>query len=359
MPKQLRHDILEAYDMPMPASYWQRQKKFSVNLNESAFATDRQLEDQRFLRDANRNPQAGVLLKCDKVKSEKTAPTLHVDPLKVKAKVINKVVREASGVYNYTIVAPIRSDAQKKRNDNSNLDPDTNPLVAAYRKESNSKPVIMSFGHRPRSASRTFNPGTMKIRLKHGEVVASAPGKSGFGLSVAVLQQLLKAPKLPRQGELEASNPLSRLQLQPLESSGLSNSGILISRGDFDFSTSDLDNAALLRSRSGEQNSSQQLSPDTQEKDDWLSQNTRSIAAPNRMRKTKGKNKPRFKQALCQEIPWDESFRQIKAKDMKEKKSDKLNEIAEMSILERLQRFNKKAAVIEPSSGCCENKQRL
>ena len=28
----------------------------------------------------------------------------------------------------------------------------------------------MNFGHRPRSANRTFHPATMKIKLDHGEI---------------------------------------------------------------------------------------------------------------------------------------------------------------------------------------------
>ena len=55
------------------------------------------------------------------------------------------------------------------------------------------KPVVCSFGHRPKSASRTFLPATMKFRLKHGEVVKSETVQTGFGLPVAVLAKVLKA----------------------------------------------------------------------------------------------------------------------------------------------------------------------
>jgi hypothetical protein len=44
-------------------------------------------------------------MKNDKLKSERVAPKLTTDPLKVKAKVLNKIVREATGVYNYTITS--------------------------------------------------------------------------------------------------------------------------------------------------------------------------------------------------------------------------------------------------------------
>jgi hypothetical protein len=55
MIRRIRNDsILEEYD-PMPASYWQRNKKPNIDLNsDSPFASDRQLEDQRFSMMKNR-----------------------------------------------------------------------------------------------------------------------------------------------------------------------------------------------------------------------------------------------------------------------------------------------------------------
>jgi hypothetical protein len=111
------------------------------------------------------------------------------------------------------------------------IDPDTHPRLKVYAKEARLKPIICSFGHRPSSASRTFHPATMRLKLKHGEIIkthtqsssSSAAGvadgtkqqthtnahtqgntnntskhaaKTGFGLSVNVLSKLLYAPKL-------------------------------------------------------------------------------------------------------------------------------------------------------------------
>jgi hypothetical protein len=58
---------------------------------------------------------------------------------------------------------------------------------------------MTSFGHRPSSASRTFHPATMKVRLRHGEIAKSDKKAvtTGFGLPVAILSKLLHAPKLP------------------------------------------------------------------------------------------------------------------------------------------------------------------
>ena len=70
-----------------------------------------------------------------------------------------------------------------------------------YAKEASKKPVMVSFGHRPRSASRTFHPATMKFRLRHGEL-AMVGGKDtyGFGLPVSILEKILHAPKLEMHG---------------------------------------------------------------------------------------------------------------------------------------------------------------
>lgn len=71
-----------------------------------------------------------------------------------------------------------------------------------YREQSNTNPIMCSFGHRPKSASRTFHPGTMKIRLKKSEVAEPAPiGRNGFGLPPSVLSKLLHAPKIYHPGE--------------------------------------------------------------------------------------------------------------------------------------------------------------
>jgi hypothetical protein len=47
----------------------------------------------------------------------------------MKAKVVNKIVREASGVHNYTLVPPILSQVHE----NIAIDSDTHPLMKPYR----------------------------------------------------------------------------------------------------------------------------------------------------------------------------------------------------------------------------------
>lgn len=107
---------------------------------------------------------------------------------------INKIVREVSGVHTYTLVPPI---VKKGKRVKQVVDPDTHPLMKPYRDESTRNPVMCSFGHRPSSASRTFHPSTMNFRLQHEEVAAVAgKGQSGFGLQPAVLAKLLHAPHL-------------------------------------------------------------------------------------------------------------------------------------------------------------------
>lgn len=119
-----------------------------------------------------------------------------------KAKVINKIVRETSGVHNYTLVPPLSHEDSKKSSSHESIDPDTHPLMKPYREQSNTNPIMCSFGHRPKSASRTFHPGTMKIRLTKGEIAQPARnGRNGFGLPPSILSKLLHAPKIHHPGE--------------------------------------------------------------------------------------------------------------------------------------------------------------
>lgn len=189
---------VEQFEKPMPSHYWLRNKKQSVHyIHDTPFATERQLEDQRLLMQKNRNPQYLVPTKVDKVRSQTISATIGASrPEAVKANVLNKIVREASGIHNYTIVAPVKSKDSKPTFEK--LEPETNPRVRPYAKEAKMKPVLCSFGHRPRSASRTFHPATMRFRLKHGEIAQGGDNvyKTGFGLPVSVLAQVLKAPKL-------------------------------------------------------------------------------------------------------------------------------------------------------------------
>jgi hypothetical protein len=196
--------IIQQYELPKPSSYWKRNKKQSVNyIYDSPFATERQLEDQRLLQVKNRNPQLLNPTKVERVRSEiMIAKHGSSRPVAIKANVINKVVREASGVHNYTIIAPPRAKASEGNPsaDEDIMDAETHPLMAPYAREAKSKPVVVSFGHRPRSASRMFHAATMRMKLRHQEV-AKHTGKSGFGLPVAVLAKVLRAPKILSEEE--------------------------------------------------------------------------------------------------------------------------------------------------------------
>jgi hypothetical protein len=190
---------IQQFDDSKVKNHWRRNKKATVDLMEMPVAIDRQLEDQRIQSEFNRNPRANIPTKVDKVRSEQIiAKKGSSRDVGIKANVVNKFVREASGIHTYTLVPPPRRKGEVIPID---ADPETNPFVKTYAKETKKKPVIVSFGHRPSSASRTFNPGTMKIRMKHNEF-AKAPkeGKFEFGLSVGILGKLLNAPKIDAPG---------------------------------------------------------------------------------------------------------------------------------------------------------------
>jgi len=177
------------------SNHWKRNKRASIDLLELPVAVDRQLEDQRLIMERNRNPQLNVPTKVDKVRSEQIIAKVGATrAVAVKAAVLNKIVREASGINTYVITAPPRSVDDEPEDIH---DPDTNPHFKSYAKETKKKPQIMSFGHRPRSASRTFNPSTMRFRMRHGEMIkAGRDGQYGFGLPVGILAKILKAPKI-------------------------------------------------------------------------------------------------------------------------------------------------------------------
>lgn len=145
----------------------------------------------------NRNPHGSDLTKGDKLRSEKFCVKRgDANALRTKARVLNNIIREESGQHTYTLVPPVMKRDKKAK---KIVDPDTHPLLKPYRDESVRNPVMCSFGHRPSSASRTFHPSTMSVRLRHEEVAPTGePGKHSFGLQPAILSKLLHAPPLPK-----------------------------------------------------------------------------------------------------------------------------------------------------------------
>jgi hypothetical protein len=210
MVQVVKEGSIELLDHAHSETYWLRNKKPKVDLyRESPFAIDRQLEDQRYLMEKNRNPQIQEFTKVDRLRSDKIVATQGITrPVAMKANVVNKVVREATGIHNYTIIPPPRSITNPSgKAPREKLEPETNPRVRAYASESKAKPVLMSFGHRPRSASRTFHPSTMKFRLKAGEILpTTSSNKMSVGLPVAVLDKVLHAPPITKLDELISEN---------------------------------------------------------------------------------------------------------------------------------------------------------
>jgi hypothetical protein len=209
----VKEGSIELVNNAKPEAYWLRNKKPKVNFyHDTPFAVDRQLEDQRLLMERNKNPQLQVFTKVDKLRSDKISAKQGITrSVAMKANVVNKIVREASGVHNYTIIAPPRSITNPDgKMPKERLEPETNPKVKSYANESKAKPIVCSFGHRPRSASRTFHPSSMRFRLRPGEILpsvgGSSPSKSGpskvIGLSVAVLAKVLHAPAIKKLDEL-------------------------------------------------------------------------------------------------------------------------------------------------------------
>ena len=212
---------VQRYEDSRVKNHWRRKKKATVDLLELPVAVDRQLADQREQMAFNRNPRLHEPTKCDKVRSEQIiAKQGNSRDVGIKAKVLNKIVREASGMHSYVIVPPPRLKGEVVEVD---PDPETNPFVKLYAKETKKKPLIVSFGHRPRSASRVFNPGTMRLRMKHNEMArAPAEGKFEFGLPAGILGKLLKAPHINPAGEMPDDSQDFDLDGRSLESGSMS-----------------------------------------------------------------------------------------------------------------------------------------
>ena len=110
-----------------------------------------------------------------------------------------------------------------KKNNNKIIDHNgfqsSNSRFGPYTSESNCSPSLTSFGHRPISASRTFHPCTMRIRLRHDEIVKTTKKKrkTGFGLSPMVLEKLLHAPKLRNYDDKTSINFFTENQSNPYD----------------------------------------------------------------------------------------------------------------------------------------------
>mmetsp|Transcript_18953 Transcript_18953/g.19692 ORF Transcript_18953/g.19692 Transcript_18953/m.19692 type:complete len:762 (-) Transcript_18953:46-2331(-) len=328
--------ILEKYE-PMTKKYWQRNKKPNINLLDCPFATDRQLEDQKYLIQQNKNPRGLEPGKNDKPRSIKIAAKIGVgSSVNTKAKVVNKIVREASGIHNYTLVPPIVGKLKEKLE----IDPDTHPLMKPYREQSNTNPIMCSFGHRPKSASRTFNPGTMKIRLKKNEIAESAPnGRNGFGLPPSVLSKLLHAPKIYHPGE-EFDDPKSNSLYDPHDL-------FLPNEDIFNSKKSKKDNDAFLQSNSlkvGEHAWSTTLSNGEQDHDQDQDQNENQNNSPKKSPKKHSSKKSTLNKEIIQyeiEKGWNNHFHVIERLS-NEKFELRKSGIAELKLLplkERLTRF--------------------
>lgn len=211
MVRKVTETKVEDYEKPMATATKKRHKIASVDLTQdSPFRVDCQIDDQKYLAVKNRNPQLEAITKASLIRSTKELSRVD-SPLSSKARVLNEIVREASGVHSYTLVPPIKDKSHNSKLVSKTLasDPETNPVLKPYRDENNRNPVMSTFGHRPSSGGRTFNPATMKIRLGHGEVVqAGSKTKKGgntFGLPAAILSQLLHCPRLEHPSTPPAS----------------------------------------------------------------------------------------------------------------------------------------------------------
>jgi hypothetical protein len=105
MVRKFNGETLEQFDKPARENHWRRERKAKIDFfDESPFAIDRQLEDQREQMKFNRNPQLTSLMRSDQVRSTMMFESKGEDggggvedAAEIKAKVVNKIVRQYSG----------------------------------------------------------------------------------------------------------------------------------------------------------------------------------------------------------------------------------------------------------------------
>ena len=97
--------LLQEFDDSKVKNFWRRNKKATVDL-ELPVAVDRQLEDQKAIMEYNRTPAHP----CESGQGAVGADHRegHTRDVTIKAKAVNEIVRDASGVHIYVIVPPLR-----------------------------------------------------------------------------------------------------------------------------------------------------------------------------------------------------------------------------------------------------------
>eukprot|EP00981_Chlorochromonas_danica_P003646 scaffold681_cov173-Ochromonas_danica.AAC.9 len=358
----------------MPTKYWQRTRKLTVDyLRETPFALDRQLEDQKYSQELNRNPQLYQPTKVDKTRSELIlAPKGASRAVAMKANAVNKFVREATGIHNYTIVPPPRAITDDDPSVKEILDPETNPRVRSYAAEAKIKPVLCSFGHRPSSASRTFHPATMKFRLPHGAIVPQVdPRRSSVGMPVAVLKKVIKAPPIVNvieEAEKAASAHPSPTQQSPMFSRSTSpnkHGGPSVSYNDLFLSKEEQDSLfAPAKDKRGSFSSRSQMSLNS-----GRSQNSKLSPINSRSQSSWVSNKEEDDVVNLKEIfqpkdsrpAWDEGFHRVNLppSHVFKLRSSAINAKEKKPLGELLHRFSSLSVAENQNHPFCTEKQEL
>ena len=142
----------------------------------------------------------------------------------------NKIIKKSNDNF-------IKKNNRKKKNKRNDVDP-MHSIFQPYLLETNLNPIMTSYGHRPMSASRTFNPCTMKIHLKHDEIIKTTKKtkKTGFGIPVTILAKLLYAPKLRNYDDTNINDFFTENQSNPY----INTNDISDNRKDLFLSSSDM-----------------------------------------------------------------------------------------------------------------------
>ena len=108
-----------------------------LTMQSSFRGVDREEEDRYRQIEFNRNPRLHSHTAAEKLRSDRIGmKATGLRDVSLKAKVVNKIVRDASGIHTYTLVPPPRAIDEVIEMD---ADPETNARVKSYTKETKKK----------------------------------------------------------------------------------------------------------------------------------------------------------------------------------------------------------------------------
>ncbi|ETV82099.1 hypothetical protein H257_05609 [Aphanomyces astaci] len=200
MLKELK--IMQKHELALSTLSKKRVREPKVD-EDNPFCTDRQLQDEISLRNFNKNPQLHTTklspFATPRTQNPHNHTDIHLPPERLPHVQINKEQNSASLAVNFPAYNASMTIATQRHPSRSKASPST--------QHSLKKPV--TFGHRPTSASRHFNPVTSELNASaafHNKLPRKQARGVAIGMSADRLKALLNSPP-PQSHSTAESNP--------------------------------------------------------------------------------------------------------------------------------------------------------